>query len=189
MPHRAETYRRRVHAGVVLILHDTTVLDYSGLTEIEELGQVGMDVARLLRSQQSRGSGGHALGVWLGVSRHCIHAPPRAPGGEKSRAAATRDRESRLWKKVKSEHSRSSGGRLWWMWRIARRHHREFLDCEEAAGKKYGAFARHNRWMTRKTKGKRRKEAPRLGADVARARRAPPGDQGPARPESAGRPR
>ena len=46
----AITYRRqsfavlvgfREYSGVVLNLHDTTVLDFSGLTEIEELGQVG----------------------------------------------------------------------------------------------------------------------------------------------------
>jgi hypothetical protein len=33
--------RMRATPGVVLLLHDTTVLDYSGLESIEDLGQIG----------------------------------------------------------------------------------------------------------------------------------------------------
>lgn len=85
--------------GKVLLLHDSTVLDYSGL-DVEGLGQVG----------DGRGQGlyGHnslmvipALREVVGLLGQILHRRADAPAGEsRARRAARPDRESRLWKQA-----------------------------------------------------------------------------------------
>src|SRR5665213_1408553 len=96
--HRQATLEQVTPAdGVVLLLHDTTVLDYSGL-EVEGLGQVGDGHGKGLYAHNClaiRRSDGRVLGLWTQVLHQRGPAPPR-----ETRAArqAGEDRESRLWR-------------------------------------------------------------------------------------------
>lgn len=87
----------RDYKGRLLILHDTTVLDYSGL-DIEELGQIG--------DGHGRGLYGHnSLAVIAGERRvvglfhQILHRREHAPKGERrGECQARAGRESRLWR-------------------------------------------------------------------------------------------
>jgi hypothetical protein len=157
-PHRAETYRRlEAYAGVVLILHDTTVLDYSGLTEIQELGQVGDGRGRGYYAHNSLAVAADTRWVF-GLAAQTLHTRRRVPKGEKKAERQQRaDRESRLWKKGSQSIPVAPAGRLWVDVADRGADITEFLDYEEAAGKKYVVRSQHNRWMMRENQGKTEK--------------------------------
>jgi Transposase DNA-binding len=154
-PHRVETQRRmEAHSGVVLILHDTTVLDYSGLKEIEGLGQVGDGHGRGYYAHNSLAVAAETRWV-LGLASQILHTRRRAPPGEKKEERRRRaDRESRLWKKASQLIPPAPAGR-WWV-DVADRGAdiTEFLDYEEQAGKKYVVRSQHNRRLVRENQGK-----------------------------------
>jgi hypothetical protein len=85
--------------GTLLLIHDTTVLDYSGLG-VEGLGQVGNGRGRGLYAH-------HSLAVWregrrvVGLLGQILHRRAKVPKGERrARRAARAGRESRLWRKA-----------------------------------------------------------------------------------------
>jgi hypothetical protein len=98
--HRASCLRRLAgHTGKVLLLHDTTVLDYSGL-DVEGLGQVGDGNGKGLYAH-------HSLAVVpatrqvVGLMNQILHRRADVPRGETKRQRQQRaDRESRLWKQA-----------------------------------------------------------------------------------------
>src|SRR6202158_2494000 len=129
--------------GVVLILHDTTVLDYSGLG-IEELGQIG---------------DGHGRGYYchnslaatpkrrvLGLVHQIIHRRRQVPKGEtKAQRKQRPDRESRLWKKASQALPAVPQGKLGVDIADRGADITEFLDYEDQMGKHYVVRSQHNR--------------------------------------------
>lgn len=152
-PHSAETHRRmQAYAGVVLVLHDTTVLDYSGLTE-PELGQVGNGRGRGYYCHNSLAVAADTRLVF-GLAAQTLHTRRRVPKGEKKAERRRRpDRESLLWKKASQKIPAAPAGQLWVDIADRGADITEFLDYEEQAGKKYVVRSQHNRWMQRENQG------------------------------------
>jgi hypothetical protein len=85
--------------GLVLILHDTTELDLSGLQSVEGLGQIGHGGCRGLLCHNSLAYDYEGAEV-LGLAAQQIHVRRKAPKNESPRAKREHpQRESRLWKK------------------------------------------------------------------------------------------
>lgn len=112
-PHRQLTLdKMRAHQGVVLILHDTTVLDYSGKKAL-----------RLQTLGNGHGSGylcHHSLAVdpqqrqVLGLVSQILHQ--RVTVGKKEGVKAKRERktrESRLWSRAVAELPPAPAGKRW----------------------------------------------------------------------------
>lgn len=96
--HQAETmYRIEQHAGPLLAISDATELDYSGLTSLEQLGQIGNGGGRgyichnvLIIDPEHRQA--------LGLANQILHTRVKAPVGETKKEIRRREsRESRLW--------------------------------------------------------------------------------------------
>lgn len=86
--------------GRVLLLHDTTVLDYSGL-DVEGLGQVGNGHGKGLYAHHSLAvipETRQVVGLWNQILHQRIRVPAKGEsrGERKTRAS----RESRLWKQA-----------------------------------------------------------------------------------------
>jgi hypothetical protein len=98
-PHCAATRAAvAAHGGVVLLVHDTTELDYSGLRATEGLGPIGNGGCRGYLCHNSLAVDA-ATGAVLGLASQILHTRRRVPKGETP--AQRRDhpgRESRLWK-------------------------------------------------------------------------------------------
>jgi hypothetical protein len=155
---RARTLERmRSTPGVVLNLHDTTVLDYSGLKAIEDLGQVGDGHGRGFYCHNCLAVAAPTREV-LGLAGQVLHRRRKAPRGEK-RAARQRDpnRESRLWKKLSQSLPAAPPGQLWVDVADRGADITEFLDYEAEAGKNYVVRSQHNRRIEREIEGKTEK--------------------------------
>jgi hypothetical protein len=96
--HQAETFRQiDEHEGPLLAISDATELDYSGLTTMTDLGQIGNGSRRgyicqnlLIVDPQQRQA--------LGLANQILHKRVKAPPGETKEEIRRRDsRESRLW--------------------------------------------------------------------------------------------
>ena len=161
-PHGAETLQRmRATPGVTLCLHDTTVLDYSGLTSIAELGQVGNGHGRGLYCHNCLAVAASTREV-LGLAGQLLHRRRRVPKGERRTARARNPhRESLLGKKLsKSLPAAPTDGPEGQLWvDVADRGAdiTEFLDYEEQARKKYVVRSQHNRWISRGKAGETQK--------------------------------
>ena len=96
--HRASCLERLAgQQGKVLLLHDTTVLDYSGL-DVDGLGQVGDGHGKGLYAHNSLAVIPATRQV-AGLMNQILHKRARVPKGESKRKRQARaDRESRLWK-------------------------------------------------------------------------------------------
>ena len=156
--HREVTLgRMRATPGVVLAIQDTTVLDYSGLTAIADLGQVGNGRGRGYYCHNCLAVVAQSREV-LGLAAQVLHRRRKVPKGEK-RAARQQDphRESRLWKTVSKQipaaPTDGPAGALWVDVADRGADITEFLDYEEEAGKKYLVRSQHNRWIAREIQG------------------------------------
>lgn len=139
------TFRRmREHPGVVLVLHDATVLDYSGLDSIPDLGQVGDGRGRGLYAHNS-------LAVTpsrqvLGLAWQALHRRRKVKKGEtKAQRQRAPDRESRLWKNACERIPVAPDGRLWVDIADRGSDVTEFLAYEHRAGRAYVIRSQHNR--------------------------------------------
>jgi hypothetical protein len=96
--HRQHTLQQMgSHQGVVLVLHDTTELDYSGLLSIPDLGPIGGGLNRGYLCHNSLAFDPQRHEV-LGLANQILHR--RRHVGRKESVAKKRaraDRESRLW--------------------------------------------------------------------------------------------
>src|SRR3954471_7639892 len=96
--HRQHTLQQmRSHQGVLLALHDTTELDYSGLLSIADLGPIGGGLNRGYLCHNSLAFDPQRQEV-LGLANQILHR--RRHVGRKESVAKKRartDRESRLW--------------------------------------------------------------------------------------------
>ena len=97
-PHRQRTLQlMRQSPGVVLVLHDTTELDYSGLRSISDLGPIGGGLNRGFLCHNSLAFDPQRHEV-IGVANQILHRRRHVGRKEKVRAKRERlDRESRLW--------------------------------------------------------------------------------------------
>jgi Transposase DNA-binding/Transposase DDE domain len=143
-PHRAETLRQ-MHAAteVVLILHDTTELDYTGLESID-LAPIGGGNNRgyLCHNSLAVTASGHVLGL----ANQILFRRPRRSKKEKKRDSLQRaNRESRLWKRGSEAIEVAAAGK-WWV-DVADRGAdiTEFLDYEIARGKHFVVRSKSNR--------------------------------------------
>ena len=139
--------RMRAHDGVALVLHDTTELDYSGLNSLkDELGQIGNGGGRGYKCHNSLAVTAESREV-LGLVNQILFCRPRVPKGETKSARRQRTtRESRLWKQGSEAVPAAPAGRLWVDVADRGADTTEFLDFEEAQGKKYVVRSQHNRW-------------------------------------------
>ena len=96
--HQAETCRRMAaHEGPLLAISDATELDFSGLTSIQDLGQIGQGRQRgyvcqnvLIVDPRDRSA--------LGLANQILHRRAVVPPGEVRAESRQREsRESRLW--------------------------------------------------------------------------------------------
>jgi len=99
-PHRHRTLQRmRRHEGVVLLVHDSTELDYTHVAALwDELGQIGNGGGRGYVCHNTLAV--TAAGEVLGLANQVLHRRRIVPRGEKPSAKRSHPgRESRLWLK------------------------------------------------------------------------------------------
>lgn len=116
--HRRRTLEAMAgHEGVVLIIHDTTELDFSGIEALQEqLGQIGQGHCRgyLCHNSLAIGllpGGGRRV---LGLAGQVLHKRREVPKGETPRQKRGHpDRESRLWPAGCSQVGPAPRGKLW----------------------------------------------------------------------------
>lgn len=160
--HRAVTLERmQATPGVVLIIQDTTVLDYSGLKATEGLGQVGDGHGRGYYCHNALAVVAQTREV-LGLAGQILHRRRKVPKGEK-RAARQKNprRESRLWKSLSeaipaapTAGPEGAASPLWVEVADRGADITEYLDYAEEAGKKYLVRSQHNRWIELEIAGK-----------------------------------
>src|SRR5271166_2694296 len=97
-PHRQQTLKQMRHRnGVVLVLHDTTELDYSGLHSITDLGPIGGGLNRGYLCHNSLAFDPQRHEV-LGLVHQILHRRRHVGRKEGTKAKRERaDRESLLW--------------------------------------------------------------------------------------------
>ena len=97
-PHRQDTLQRmRQSTRTVLVLHDTTELDYSGLRSIADLGPIGGGLNRGYLCHNSLAFDPQRHEV-LGLANQILHRRRHVGRTESVKAKRERaDRESRLW--------------------------------------------------------------------------------------------
>jgi hypothetical protein len=135
-------------SGVVLILHDTTELDFSGLDSIEDLGPIGHGGAGACRGYLCHNSLGYdyqARDV-LGLANQTLHVRRKVPKNESPTAKREHpQRESRLWKKGWSALGPAPAGQL--RVNVCDRGADlfEFIEAVERAGDHYDIRSKSNR--------------------------------------------
>ena len=113
-PHRQRTLQAiRASPGTVLILHDATELDYSTITSLGELGQIGNGSRRGYICHNSLAVSAES-GEVLGLVKQILHRRRRVPAGEtKGKSRDLADRESRLWSVGASAVGPMPAGACW----------------------------------------------------------------------------
>jgi len=136
----------RAEPGVVLILHDTTELDYSGL-DIPELGPIGNGHGRGYHCHNSLAI--TADRRVLGLLAQVLHVRRAVPPGEtRAQRRAAERCEGRLWRDAAATIPAAPPGRTWVDIADRGADITEFLDHEAAAGKRYVVRSQHNRIVT-----------------------------------------
>jgi len=96
-PHRQLTLDRMRKEKVVLVIHDTTELDFTGKKSLKDLGQVGNGSQRGYLCHQSLAVVPQTREV-LGLAQQTLYCRPQVPADEPREAKRQRqNRESRLW--------------------------------------------------------------------------------------------
>jgi hypothetical protein len=146
-PHQQETWERmRAQEGVVLLLHDTTTLDYSTLKSLAAvLGQIGDGNGRGYLCHNTLAVAETSQEV-LGLANQILFQRPQAPPHETKKQRQQRQtRESRLWKKGSDAVPPAPAGRLWIEVSDRGSDLTEYLDHLDARQKHYVVRAQHNR--------------------------------------------
>lgn len=149
-PHRQLTWQRMGDCeDVVLILQDTTMLDYTTIGSLrDELGIVG-------KGRHARGYLCHnSLAITatsrqvLGLAHQILFCREEVPPGETRAQGRTRQgRESRLWTQASQALPAAPQGRLWVEVGDRGADLFEFLDQKHLAGGHYLIRSSHNRWV------------------------------------------
>jgi hypothetical protein len=149
-PHRQETLERmQAHDGVVLLVHDTTTLDYSGLKSLkDDLGQIGEGHGRGYLCHNTLAVAAATKEV-LGLANQILFRRPDVPPKETKKQRQQREtRESRLWKKGSQSVPPAPADRLWVEISDRASDLTEYLDYLEAEHKHYVIRSQHNRCIT-----------------------------------------
>jgi Transposase DNA-binding len=130
-------------SGPVLLVHDGTELDYTGLTSLTQLGRIGNGSHRgyLCHNVLAVEAGSRAV---LGLVHQELAKRPVRPRRESRQQRRDKpDRESRLWKRATQAIPTVAASQV----ELADRGGDvlEFLDAMAAAGKSYLVRSRHNR--------------------------------------------
>jgi len=115
MPHRERTKGLMSEPGrVVLILHDDTELDYTGLLSLQDtLGQIGNGTHRGFICHNSLAVSADS-GEVIGLANQILHQRARAPKNEPRHALRQRStRESRLWSQASAAIGVTPAGCRW----------------------------------------------------------------------------
>lgn len=143
--HRASCLERLGgHQGKVLLLHDTTVLDYSGL-DVDGLGQVGDGHGKGLYAHNSLAVIPATRQV-AGLMNQILHKRARVPKGEsKTKRRARADRESRLWTQAVTGLPPAPPGVV--VTDVSDRGSdiSEYIDYESRSGREFIVRSQHNR--------------------------------------------
>jgi hypothetical protein len=147
-PHR-EGARRAMgeHAGVVLLVHDFTELDYTGLTSIRDLGQIGNGSGRGYECLNSLAIDPDTRRV-LGLANQRLHHRATAPDGETREQRRGREsRESRQWKQAVQDIGPAPAGVTWVHVSDRASDTLEYLDAIAAQGGAFVVRSKHDRLM------------------------------------------
>ncbi|MGH7222948.1 MAG: IS4 family transposase [Gemmataceae bacterium] len=155
-PHFQLTHQRMAaHAGTVLIVHDSTILDYSGLN-IPQLGQVG--------EGHGRGYYGHnSLAITsdrrvLGLAQQILHSRRQVPAHETRRQGHDHpQRESRLWRDAVAALPPAAAGQRQVDVADRAADLMEFLDYEQEHDRSYVVRSQHNRWVFLQVNGRQQR--------------------------------
>ena len=157
-PHRAQTLERmQDHSGVVLLLHDTTTLDYSTLTSLADvLGQIGDGHGKGYLCHNTLAVAAATKEV-LGLANQILfHRPDVPPHETKIQRQQRETRESRLWKQGSAGVPPAPAG-AWWVEVSDRASDTtEFLDYLAAEQRHYVIRSQHNRCVTAVVDGQER---------------------------------
>ena len=148
-PHRERTLElMRACPDTVLVLHDTTLLDYSGLTSVTDLGPIGDGNGRGFLCHNClavRAVGREPLGL---ANQVLVRPPKRKKRKETRKQRRQRStRLSRRWKQASEAIPAAPAGQRWVDVADREADLLEFLDYEEAQGKQYLVRSKHNRRM------------------------------------------
>jgi hypothetical protein len=150
-PHRALTLEKmRQCDETVLVLHDTTELDYTSITSLrDQLGPIGDGGGRGYECHNSLAvlaSSGEILGLANQILHHRAEAPKDEPVAVKRERE---DRESLLWLKGSQAVGAAPAPCQWVDICDRGADTFEFLDFEDSAGKSYVVRSCHNRavWL------------------------------------------
>jgi hypothetical protein len=155
--HRKETLRRIAdHAGPLLVVCDSTELDYTTITSLQNLGQIGNGECRrgyicqncLVVDPQTRAA--------VGLVNQILHVRADVPAGEtKEQSRQRKSRESRLW----PDGTRSLPGDRRLIVVCDRGGDTfEELEHEQRSGRRFVIRSRHNRRVLTGHEGRGRKQ-------------------------------
>jgi hypothetical protein len=163
-PHRELTLQRmRQCRRPLLIVHDTTELDYSGQATLSSLGQIGNGGGRGYECHNSLAVD-PATGVLVGLACQQLHCRGRAPAKEGVAASRGRaGRESRLWVNAAEQIGPAPDGCYWIDVCDRGADTFEFLEHEVRSGRHFVVRSTHSRALE-VTRG----QAPHLLHDLLR---------------------
>ncbi len=145
--HRTLTLEKmRDYPGTVLVIHDTTELDYSSRSSLQaDLGQIGDGGGRGYECHNSLAVAANS-GEVLGLANQILHRRADVPKDEGVAAKRERDdRESRLWVQGSTAVGRPPAGCTWVDVCDRGADTFEFLDHEDLTGREFVVRSQHNR--------------------------------------------
>lgn len=185
-PHRELTLERmRLHDGVVLTIHDTTELDYTGKKFLETIGQIGNGSRRGYLCHNTLAVDARSREV-IGLANQILFCRPEVCDNESRQARRERaTRESRLWKRGSEAIGPAPPGKRWVDVCDRGADLFEYLDYKHLHQQSYLVRSKHNRLVFAKRDGQRvrcklhdiARELPELGRKEVnvRARDGRPG--------------
>lgn len=144
--HRQLTLKRmRQCQGVVLLIHDTTQLDYTGKHSLEGLGQIAKGFHRGYLCHNTLAVAAEG-GQVIGLASQILHIRPKVPKKEPRKKRRERlDRESRLWKQGSEAVGPPPEGCTWIDICDRGGDLFEYLDHKHAQGGWYVVRSKHDR--------------------------------------------
>jgi Transposase DNA-binding len=144
--HRQLTLKKMAQCeGVVLLIHDTTQLDYSGKHALENLGQIAKGFHRGYLCHNTLAVEADN-GRVIGLAGQILHVRPKVPKKEPRKQRLERaDRESRLWKRGSEAVGPPPAGRTWVDVCDRGADLFEYLDHKHAQGGWYVVRSKHDR--------------------------------------------
>ncbi len=147
--HRTLTLEKmQDYPGTVLVVHDTTELDYSSRTSLQaDLGQIGDGGGRGYECHNSLAVAA-VTGEILGLANQILHRRADVPKNEGVATKREReDRESRLWVQGSTAIGTPPAGCTWVDVCDRGADTFEFLDHEDLTGRQFVIRSQHNRGM------------------------------------------